>query len=879
MDSPLRVLLLEDSPADARLIELELEQNGYAPAIERVDTRDGFGAALANHTWDVVIADYSIPQFSGLEALEMVQEKDLDVPFIIASGVIGEDSAVAAIKQGAYDYVMKDRLARLGPAVRRALQEVEVRRAHRQAEKQAIQQNEFLQSVLESITHPLCVIDANDYTVLMANSAATALGSIAESTTCYALTHDREVPCAGADYPCPLEEVKRLKKPVMVEHVHYDDDKLARHVEAYGYPIFDSEGTVIQMIEYALDITERKRAEEALQESQREFATMFDSAPIAMVLVDQDRRVRKANRAAVAFGDRSAEEMIGLRGGEALRCLNSLDSPEGCGFGSSCDRCAVRRTVLDTHETGESYNQIEASLPFARGEAREQLHLLVSTTPIDIGEDQLVLVSLEDITDRKRAEEALRQNQERYALAQRAANIGSWDWDISAGDLHWSDQIEPMFGFARGEFVATYDGFLRSVHPDDRQYVVDSVNACVNEGEDYDIEHRIIWPDGTVRWVSETGDVIRDEEGKAIRMLGVVQDITGRKRAEEEIGSLAKFPSENPNPVLRITEDCVVLYANEASSTLLGHWGTQVGECLPNEWRERILDILASGASQEVEVNVGERIISLTLAPVAEADYVNVYGLDLTERRQAEEALRQYTAELEARNEELDAFAHTAAHDLKNPLGLMIGYADVLAIMLKEDYGDLPLDNIISHVQTIAKHGHRMGRIIDELLLLAGVRQVEVDRAPLDMLGIVIDAQQRLVDKIEEYQAEIVLPEAWPVAVGYGPWIEEVWVNYLDNGIKYGGRPPRLELGAERLPDSRIRFWVRDNGPGITPEEQSRLFRPFTRLDQADTKGHGLGLSIVRRIVEKLDGEVEIESQIGQGSTFAFILPADGIEP
>ena len=208
----------------------------------------------------------------------------------------------------------------------------------------------------------------------------------------------------------------------------------------------------------------------------------------------------------------------------------------------------------------------------------------------------------------------------------------------------------------------------------------------------------------------------------------------------------------------------------------------------------------------------------------------------------------------------------------------MIGYADVLAIMLKEDYGDLPLDNIISHVQTIAKHGHRMGRIIDELLLLAGVRQVEVDRAPLDMLGIVIDAQQRLVDKIEEYQAEIVLPEAWPVAVGYGPWIEEVWVNYLDNGIKYGG-PPRLELGAERLPDSRIRFWVRDNGPGITPEEQSRLFRPFTRLDQADTKGHGLGLSIVRRIVEKLDGEVEIESQIGQGSTFAFILPADGIEP
>jgi signal transduction histidine kinase len=287
-----------------------------------------------------------------------------------------------------------------------------------------------------------------------------------------------------------------------------------------------------------------------------------------------------------------------------------------------------------------------------------------------------------------------------------------------------------------------------------------------------------------------------------------------------------------------------------------------------------MLDVLASGSSKEVEVKVGERIISLTLAPVAEANYVNVYGLDLTKRRQAEEALRQHTAELVARNEELDAFAHTAAHDLKSPLGLMIGYADVLSVMLKEDYGDLPLGNIIGHVQTIAKHGHRMGRIIDELLLLAGVRQVEVESEPVDVEGTAREALQRLVDMIEEYQAEIVMSETWPMAMGHGPWIEEVWVNYLNNGIKYGGRPPRLELGSERLPDSRIRFWVRDNGPGITPEEQDRLFRPFTRLDQADTKGYGLGLSIVRRIVEKLGGEVGIVSEIGQGSMFTFTLPA-----
>jgi two-component system sensor histidine kinase/response regulator len=243
--------------------------------------------------------------------------------------------------------------------------------------------------------------------------------------------------------------------------------------------------------------------------------------------------------------------------------------------------------------------------------------------------------------------------------------------------------------------------------------------------------------------------------------------------------------------------------------------------------------------------------------------------------------LRQYTAELEARNEELDAFAHTAAHDLKNPLGLLIGYADILAM----GQADLPPEDFDRYVQAIARNGRRMGRIIDELLLLASVRQAEVDVEPLDMESIARESLQRLVDMVEEHQAAIIFPDAWPAALGYGPWIEEVWVNYLDNAIKYGGRPPRVELGAEELPPSAfpgegerrrgmVRFWVRDNGPGLSPEEQARLFRPFTRLDQAQTKGHGLGLSIVRRIVEKLGGEVGVESEEGKGSVFSFTLPA-----
>ena len=233
------------------------------------------------------------------------------------------------------------------------------------------------------------------------------------------------------------------------------------------------------------------------------------------------------------------------------------------------------------------------------------------------------------------------------------------------------------------------------------------------------------------------------------------------------------------------------------------------------------------------------------------------------------EALRQYTAELKVRNEELDAFAHTVAHDLKSPLALVVGLAEVL----EEERATMPGEDQRRYLHKMAQSGRKMSSIIDELLLLAGVRRMEVEMGPLDMASIAAEVQQRLAHEIEEHQAEIILPDTWPVALGYGPWVEEVWVNYLSNALKYGGRPPRVELGATAQADGMVRFWVRDSGPGISPDEQARLFSPFTRFDQVRTKGHGLGLSIVRRIVEKLGGQVGKESELGRGSVFSFTLP------
>ena len=233
------------------------------------------------------------------------------------------------------------------------------------------------------------------------------------------------------------------------------------------------------------------------------------------------------------------------------------------------------------------------------------------------------------------------------------------------------------------------------------------------------------------------------------------------------------------------------------------------------------------------------------------------------------EELASSNAELQARNEELDAFAHTVAHDLKNPLTSLIGYSS----LLQKCYAEMSNEDLGRSLNLMARSGRKMTNIIEELLLLASVRKVEeVEMVPLDMAGVVAEVQGRLASLIEEYQAEIVLPEEWPWSLGYGPWVEEMWTNYVSNAIKYGGRPPRVELGMTQQADGFIRFWVRDNGAGLTPEEQARLFTPFTRLHQVRAEGHGLGLSIVQRIAEKLGGEVGVESQAGQGCVFFFSL-------
>lgn len=232
--------------------------------------------------------------------------------------------------------------------------------------------------------------------------------------------------------------------------------------------------------------------------------------------------------------------------------------------------------------------------------------------------------------------------------------------------------------------------------------------------------------------------------------------------------------------------------------------------------------------------------------------------------------LERQTLALESQNRELDAYAHSVAHDLKTPLTTLIGMSSLLnsgAIAFSPEQ----TRNSISIIHRTAT---KMSAIIDALLLLASVRRADnLSPEIVNVRKIAEEAKQRLAELAERHGSQISFTGTWLPALGYEPWIEEVWVNYLSNAIKYGGTPAHIEIGCESIDDHHNKYWVRDHGAGIAGSKRAELFVQFSRLDPHATDGHGLGLSIVKRIIQRLHGNVGYEDASGGGSCFWFTLP------
>jgi PAS domain S-box-containing protein len=537
--------------------------------------------------------------------------------------------------------------------------------------------------------------------------------------------------------------------------------------------------------------------------------------------------------------------------------------------------------------------ELQTEVSVGTGEAQRYYDLRISLLKGQRGQLTGRLIVLREITIRKGAEFALRESEEKLRQITSSLREAVWLRDTrTLAVLYVNPAYEEIWGRTCESLYQNPTSFLDAVHPEDKERLMEAIQKQY-QGIPFDQEYRIIRPDGSLRWIWGRTFFIKNEAGETYRVAAIAEDITEHKQAEETLREneswLRALTHALPDLVfifdrngryIRVPETFQDLVVRRENGQLLG---SLVHEVLPKPVADSFLSVLhrtiETGQPQSLEyqldVPMGRRWFEGRTAPMWNKDgkieHVVWGARDITERKEAEESLRQANLELQARNEELDAFGHTVAHDLRSPLSIVIGYANTIA-----DYVDtLSREELQQSARALLKIGLKMDNIIDELMLLAGLRKAQATMGPLDMAGIVAEAQQRLGRTIDLYHVEIVLPAVWPEAIGYGPWVEGVWANYMSNAIKYGGRPPRVELGATPMPDGTVRFWVRDNGPGLTPDAQTHLFTPFERLDQVHIGGHGLGLSIVRRVVEKMGGQVCVESDgvPGQGCTFSFTLP------
>ncbi len=524
----LQILILEDRPVDAELMVRELRRAGYDPQSHRVETEADFLAAL-NASPDIILSDHSLPGFDGFAALDLLGSRGLDIPFILVSGTLGEEAAVAAMKRGVTDYLLKDRMARLGHAVARALEEKHLRDRNRVAEEELRQSAEWLRLAVQASNVGLWEWNFQTNRIVYSREWKRQLGYEEHEIGDQFLEWESRV------HP---EDLARIMDRV---HQHLAGPEKAHEIEfrmrhkdgswrwfyARGQALRSAEGKPVRMMGCHLDVTERKRleADAALRESQ--LNSFFNGATAGLAILDKELRYLHINDTLADANGRPTTEHLGRSLYEILPELAPMIAPR-------------LQLVL---ETGESLLNDEFSGETAR-EPGIHRHWIYSAFPI-AGPDsapQCVGVIVVEVTERKRAEEALRASEARLKEAQRLAHLGSWESELTSLDdftrnrLTWSDETFRLMGNEPGEVTATHELFLERVHPEDRPQLRSTVLDAVRAKHPYQLEHRIIRPDGTERLLSEHAEVICDPvSGRPVRLLGTVQDVTEKRQIEEQI--------------------------------------------------------------------------------------------------------------------------------------------------------------------------------------------------------------------------------------------------------------------------------------------------------------------------------------------------------
>jgi len=498
--------------------------------------------------------------------------------------------------------------------------------------------------------------------------------------------------------------------------------------------------------------------------------------------------------------------------------------------------------------------------------------------------------------DRKIAETQLRESEERYSLAQKSANIGTWDWDIITGDLKWPEQIEPIFGFVPGEFGGTYNAFIECVYPDDRQYVIKSIDEALYEGREYSIEHRIIWPDNTIRWVTEKGNVFRNENADPIRMIGVILDITEQKDSFERFSTVLN--SFDGLVYVADMDTYELLFLNQYGVDI---WGDNCGKIC---WQT-----LQSGQTGPCAFCTNDKLVDADSNPTGPhiwefKNTVNnewyecrdqaIKWLDgrvvrmeiasnITERKTSQEQKVKLEEKLiqAQKMETIGTLASGIAHDFNNILFPIVGHSEML---LEDVPEDSPIRPSLDQIYTGAM---RASELVKQILTFS--RQESGEMKLMKMQPIIKEALKLIrstipttIDIKQNIQADCGVIKADPTQ------IHQVVMNLATNAyhameetsgeLKVSLK--QIKIGTLDLinPDMTSGQYacitVADTGIGMDKELTQKIFDPFFTT-KAVGKGTGMGLSVVHGIVVGMGGAIQVNSKLGKGTEFYVYFPVE----
>lgn len=625
----------------------------------------------------------------------------------------------------------------------------------------------------------------------------------------------------------------------------------------------------------AAEVAERKQAEEGARTERQRLYDVLETLPVYVVLLSEDYHVPFANR---FFRERFGES-------HGKRCFEYLfRRTEPCEI---CDTYSVLKTNGPhrwewTGPDGRNYDIYD--FPFTDSDGA-----------------RMILEMGIDITEVKRAQEALMRKEEGLAEAQRIGHLGNWDWNIVTNGLSWSDEAYRIFGLKPQEFGATYDAFLKSVHPDDRELLKEVVNrSLADPNVHYSIEHRVIRPDGTQRVVHERGEVTFDEKGKPIRMIGTVHDITERKQAEEALRQSKDFLQTVidgiPDPTMVIGTDYRVLLANRGAQTLAGGDPVQEGRrCFQVlHHREAPCAETADYCPLEIVIrtrkpalvmhkhyneNGDEIVVEANAAPILDTsgEVIQIVKScrDVSERLRTEEEMRKLRQELAhvGRVATMGELAASLAHELNQPLTAISSNASAAQRFMEKTPPNL--DEVREALEDIIKDDHRAGEVIRRLRAL--LKKGELERAPLNINGVAEELVLLLHSEavVKGVNMRMELGSGLPPVWGDRVQIQQVLMNLMMNGMEamaeVGAELRELVVKTSPHDSDAVRVSVQDAGPGLDEENMAKLFTPFFTTKR---EGMGMGLAIARSIVEAHGGKLWATNNPDRGATFHFTLPA-----